>query len=61
MADSTEVRGGQDRTRINTNQEHELRYWTKELQCTPEELTAAVKAVGSSVDKVRQYMNARSR
>ena len=29
MADDTQQRGGQDRTRINVNQEHELRYWTE--------------------------------
>ena len=56
MADDTSVRTGIDRSRINTAQDHELRYWTKELGVTPEELKAAVQAVGSSADKVRAFL-----
>ena len=38
MPDDTKLRGGQDRTRINLDQDHEVRYWTKELGVTTEEL-----------------------
>ena len=31
MSDDSQKRGPGDRNRINVNQEHELRYWTKEL------------------------------
>jgi len=31
MSDDTQKHGPGDRNRINVNQEHELRYWTKEL------------------------------
>lgn len=48
MSDDTKLRGGQDRTRINLNQVHELRYWTQELGCTEEQLRDAVKRAGSS-------------
>ena len=56
MADDTGNRGGQDRSRINTSQEHELRYWTKALGCTEEQLREAVAKVGSSADKVEEYL-----
>jgi len=58
MSDDTKLRGGQDRTRINLEQDHEVRYWTKELGVTTEELREAVKRAGSStVEKVRQALN----
>jgi hypothetical protein len=33
MADNTASRGGQDRTRINVNQDYELRDWAKSVGC----------------------------
>jgi len=29
MADDTNNRGAQDRGRINVNEDHEIRYWTR--------------------------------
>jgi len=60
MADDTTLRTQGDRTRINTSQDHELRYWSRELGCTPDEIKAAVQAVGNQVDKVRDYVKQRS-
>ena len=59
MADDTSVRSGSDCNKINTSQDHEVRYWAKELGVSPEELRAAVQAVGPSADKVRSYVAAR--
>lgn len=57
MADDTAQRHGQDRSRINLSQDHEVRYWTKELGCTEEQLRDAVRKAGSSeVAKVRQQI-----
>jgi len=57
MSDDTKLRGGQDRTHINLEQDHEVRYWTKELGVTAEQLREAVKRAGSStVAKVRQAL-----
>ena len=61
MADDTSIRSQSDRSRINTSQDHEVRYWSKELGCTPEELKAAVQAAGNQVDKVRAYIQHRTR
>jgi uncharacterized protein DUF3606 len=56
MADDTSKRGGQDRSRINTGQDYEVRYWTKELGVTETELKSAVEAAGNTVTAVRDYL-----
>ena len=56
MADDLKNKGAQDRQRINVNEDHELAYWTKELNCTANELRAAVKAGGVMATAVRQYL-----
>ncbi len=42
--------------RIALEQPYEVRDWCKALRCTKEELHDAVKAVGPSPDKVREYL-----
>jgi hypothetical protein len=56
MTDDLNNRGPQDRSRINVNEPHELRYWTKELGVTESQLRAAVQAVGVSVSAVRTHL-----
>jgi len=56
MADDLSTRGGQDRLRINVNQEHELRAWAKKFGVTTEQIEAAVKAVGDRAEKVEEYL-----
>lgn len=56
MADNLQNRGPQDRNRINVNEAWELRYWTKELGLSEEELREAVKAAGTSVTAVREHL-----
>jgi hypothetical protein len=50
MADDLKNRGAQDRTRVNVNEEHEVRYWTEKWGVTPQALKDAVKRVGVSAD-----------
>ena len=57
MADDTKQRHGQDRKRIDVDQDYELRYWTKELGVTEEELKQAVRAAGTQIDTVRRYLD----
>jgi hypothetical protein len=59
MSDDSQNRGEPDRSRINLNQEHEVRYWTQALDVTEEELRSAVRAVGSSASDVREYLRSR--
>jgi len=56
MADDTGIRSTEDRMRINVHQAHEIRYWTRELGCTIEELREAVVAVGPFAKHVREYV-----
>lgn len=53
MADDLKNRAPGDRSRVNVHEEWELRYWCKEFGCTPDELRAAVAAVGPMVADVR--------
>ena len=59
MSDDKSKTGGQDRQRINVNQDYELRDWAKSLNTTPEKIKEAVQAVGDRADKVREYLSER--
>jgi len=56
MSDDKSKSGGQDRKRINVNEDYELRDWSKSLNVTPDELKKAVAAVGDSADTVREHL-----
>ena len=57
MSDDLSKRGPQDRSRINVNEPHELRYWTQALGVTEAQLREAVKAVGPSATAVREHLS----
>jgi hypothetical protein len=61
MADDKSKSGGQDRTRINTTEDYEVRDWAKKFGVSPEQLKAAVKAVGSSAKDVEAHLKQGSR
>ena len=56
MADDLKNRGAQDRGRISMSEEHEVRYWTKALGVSKEQLAAAVAKVGNSAEAVRREL-----
>lgn len=56
MSDDKTKSGGQDRKRINVNEDYELRDWSKSLNVTPDELKKAVAAVGDSAEAVREHL-----
>lgn len=56
MSDDLSKRGPQDRSRINVNEAHELRYRTQALGVTEAQLREAVKAVGPSATAVREHL-----
>ena len=60
MSDDKSKPQGQDRERINVNQEYELRDWAKSLNTTPEKIKEAVQAVGDRTDKVREFLRERN-
>ncbi|MBL0726523.1 DUF3606 domain-containing protein [Piscinibacter sp. HJYY11] len=59
MSDSKEKSGGQDRKRININQDYEVRDWAKALNTTPEKLKEAVKQVGDRAEAVERHLKGR--
>jgi len=59
MADNKSNRGAADRSRINVNEDYELRYWTKALGVSEEELREAVRKYGTSAEAVRSHLGKR--
>jgi hypothetical protein len=53
MTDDKSNRGPVDASRINVNEDYELRYWTKALGVSADRLRAAVEEVGVMADDVR--------
>ena len=45
-----------ENTRISLEQNYEIRYWTKKLKCTKEELCRAVRKVGACVANVKKEL-----
>jgi hypothetical protein len=58
MSDDTTKRGMQDRTRINTSEDYELRYWSEKFGVSQDQLKAAVNKVGNSVSAVEAELKA---
>ena len=61
MSDNLKKRGGADRTLIATQQEHELRDWSKKFGVTADQLKEAVQAVGNRADRVEEYLKGREK
>lgn len=60
MSDNKRDVGAPDRDRINMSEDYEVQDWTKSLGVTKERLQEAVNAVGSSADKVREFLRTKS-
>jgi hypothetical protein len=56
MADDPTKRGPADRSRINIHEPHEVRYWTKALSVTEEQLKEAVAKAGVMVEAVKTHL-----
>jgi Protein of unknown function (DUF3606) len=54
--DSVSKKGKPDRSKINMNQPHEVKYWTRALGVSQENLQRAVDKVGNSVATVRKEL-----
>ncbi len=57
MSDNKMKKRPLDAFKINVNEEYELRYWSKTLNVSPDELIEAVNKVGPQASKVRQYFH----
>jgi hypothetical protein len=58
MADDPSKRGPQDRSRISTSEDYEVRYWSRKFGVSPEQLKTAVKKVGNSAKAVEKELKA---
>ena len=56
MTDSLTKRDQPDRSKINMNEDYEVRYWTKHLNISKEELQKIVDKVGNSAAAVRKEL-----
>ena len=56
MSDDKTKANGQDRKRIDVSQAYELRDWSKKFGVSPDELKAAVRAVGDRADDVEKFL-----
>ena len=60
MADDRSLRGGQDRTRVNMDQDYEARYWAEKWGISQDELRSAVDQVGPMVSDLERHFGSRS-
>ena len=56
MVDDKINRGQPDRSRINMDEDYEVKYWIKHLGVSREELQRAVDRVGNSAGAVRKEL-----
>lgn len=56
MSDDRKKKDAQDRSRISTSEDYEVRYWSKKFGVSPDELLAAVKKVGNSAAAVEKEL-----
>ena len=56
MPDDRSKRTSQDSDRVSTTEEHEIRYWSKRLGASAEQIQEAVREVGNSADDVKKYL-----
>jgi hypothetical protein len=61
MSDDKSKAGGQDRKRISLSEDYETRDWSKKFGVTPEQLRAAVAAVGNDAAAVEAHLKSTKR
>ena len=61
MSDDKAKASGQDRQRINLNEDYELRDWAKKFGVSADELRQAVARVGDRADEVERFLKAGSK
>jgi len=59
MADNPNIRGAEDRQRINVEQDYELRRWSQKFGVSEDEVRRAVREVGPLADDVEKHLRGR--
>jgi hypothetical protein len=60
MADDLIPKGQHDRSRINLNEDYEVRYWTNKLGVSKDDLRKALQTVGSSARAVEEFLQSKT-
>ena len=60
MADDRSLRGGQDRLRVNMDQEYEARYWSNKFGVSQDDLRAAIAKVGPMASDLERHFGSNS-
>lgn len=61
MADNKDQRDGRDRSRVDGNEQYELRYIAEKMNVSTEEVQRAIESVGNNRDKVEEYLRNKGR
>ena len=56
MSDDTSKRDPRDSSRINMNEDYEVRYWSEKFGITKQELSEAVRRAGSMAKDVEAHL-----
>lgn len=56
MSDDKTIRGPADGSRVNVNEDYELRYWTEKFGVSAEQLRTAVQQVGPVAATVQAHL-----
>ncbi len=56
MSDNTNKRGKQDRLRVASDENWEIRYMMGKFNVSQQKVEEAIKAVGNSREKVEEYL-----
>lgn len=56
MTDDKSKPGGRDREMISLSEDYEVRDWSEKYAVTPEQLRAAVAAVGNRAEDVERWL-----
>ena len=57
MSENVQKRAARDRGRIKLEQDYEVRYWTRQLHCSEDELRAAIQRVGDRPASVERLLH----
>jgi hypothetical protein len=56
MADDKNLKDGRDRSRVSGSEDYELQYLAEKLNVSTEEVRRAIEQVGSSREKIEEYL-----
>jgi len=61
MSDNKKKTGEPDRSKINTGEKYEMEYWKKKFDVSPQQLTGAVRSVGTNAKDVEKYLKGKKK